>query len=167
MTCIGCGHLFIDGETARCALRIEAPRSMREYLTACDKHTEAHPTPSEPMPAVIVPTAVMAIIARTAQAYGVAIDAVRSPVRQGTVNQHVRHHGTTEAMQRLTVTAARQAAILLVLDAGYTPNEIRGFFGLASRCSIDAARHAEPIIRQDSRVASYFTTPLTSKEGCR
>lgn len=170
MTCIGCAHLLTDGEMALCALQMSPARTMLVRLDPCEKHTQT-PEP-EPLPKPVpvpVPPEVLAIIARTAEAFGVTPIEIRTPARQGSVNQYVRHRSTPEALHAMTLVTARYAAILLVLDAGFTHAQTEAAFarpGHTARGSIMAAQRAAPIIRADPRIAAYFSRPLSGKEGC-
>lgn len=161
MTCIGCGYLLIDGETAKCILRVHPPRSMRDSLAACDRHTEAPPEapPEESAPVTIhdLPPNAREIIVAVANAFAITPEAAMSQNRKGTLNQHVHRRGSSEAMQRMTLAFARQAVIVLLLRGGFTESQVRAFLGRSPNTRFQAAKAAEPIMRSDKRLAGLFT----------
>lgn len=167
MTCIGCGHLFIDGEIARCALRNAEPRSIRERLVACERHTEAQVQASsedrEPMRLDELPPLAKEIVVAVANAFAMTPADVMAPMRQGSLNQHIQRHGGTETMRRLTLAFARQAVIILLLRGGFTESQVKTFLGRSPNTRFHAAKAAEPIMRSDNRLAGLFTRLLDGK----
>lgn len=170
MTCIGCRHLLIDGETAKCILRVHPPRSMRGSLTACNRHTEAPseahteapPEKCEPITIHDLPPNAREIIVAVANAFAITPEAAMSQNRKGTLNQHVHRRGSSEAMQRMTLAFARQAVIVLLLRGGFTESQVRAFLGRSPNTRFHAAKAAEPIMRSDRRLAGLFNRLLAS-----
>ena len=161
MTCIGCGHLLIDGQTARCALRINPPRSMTEFLAACSSHTEnkAHDVEDSraPLQADQLPPSAREIVVAVANAFALTPADVMATTRQGCLNQHVRHSASPDAVRRMTLAFARQAVIVLLLRGGFRESQVKEFLGRSANTRFHAAKAAEPIMRSDRRLAGLFT----------